>query len=376
MLEEHASRVLALVSDDFGELANAMYLLDGTGASVRLLLSPRLQEHNPELSPHTVARYHSAADVIEEMRQFRPQRLLLMSAYLFGVNGLLNLQDVEQILREARTLGVVSATTDPFLGMLSALSESTFASTQGAAAMMHFGALHEALRELPHLYLSPMPRSPSVHTFYNPRVIISKVQKAMAFASLWQGLLKLAAPHWLFVISSADYKLQCALHGRLQFDAMLLEKTQQCLLANRRPILLAPPQACESLRGCSHESVILMAFCNYNMFRTLLLTAEHAFYWNALSNSVLGRIVNGGSVFFMDVGHLARYIPPIVPLAMQSYYANAQLPMLDPSQTLDAGELAQLARVQPETFAVARAALQALPLPAELLASLSAAQMK
>ena len=69
----------------------------------------------------------------------------------------------------------------------------------------------------------------------------------------------------------------------------------------------------------------------------------------------------------MDAGHLARYIPSLFPLAMQYYYANAQLPMLDPRQVLDAGDLAQRARVQPANFAPQYAALQALPSPKAVL---------
>ncbi len=113
-----------------------------------------------------------------------------------------------------------------------------------------------------------------------------------------------------------------------------------------------------------------MPFCGYEQFRALLITAEHVFYWNVMSNSVLVRIVNGGSVFFMDAGHLARYIPSLVSLAMQSYYANAQLHMLDPQQVLDAGDLDQRARVQPEAVAPACLALQALPSPEAVLALL------
>jgi hypothetical protein len=113
-----------------------------------------------------------------------------------------------------------------------------------------------------------------------------------------------------------------------------------------------------------------MPLCGYEQFRALLITAEYVFYWNVMSNSVLLRIVNGGSVFFMDTGHLARYMPVLVPLAMKSYYANAQLPMLGPQKVLDAVDLADRARFQPETFSPARAALQDLPSPEALLALL------
>ena len=208
-----------------------------------------------------------------------------------------------------------------------------------------------------------------VTTYYGLRRS-AKEQKTAMLEGLHHGQCKLVSLQWLFVISKTDYQLQCALHGRLVFDDMLLAKIQQTLEAKRQPVLLAPPEACQSLRGRVSGNVVLMPFCGYEQFRALLITAEHVFYWNVMSNSVLVRIANGGSVFFMDAGHLARYMPSLAPLAMQSYYANAQLPMLDPQQVLDAGELDQRALVQPEIFAPARAALQALPSPEAVLALL------
>ena len=365
MHEAEGRRILAVVSSDFGELGTAMYMFEATGISAQLLLPARLHQQNTQLAPHTVSVYGSAAQLLEKIRDYRPQLLLLMS----GVNGLLSMEELQLILQQARAMEISVATTDPMLGV--PLSEETFHPLGWTKEMcQRAAAMQTCLQEVHHLYMSPVPGSHFVHSFFNPGVVISKAQQLALRADLQQGTLNLASPHWLFVISNTDYQLQCALHGRLAFDDMLLEKMQQSLGANRQPVLLAPTEACQSLRGRVSENAILLPFCGYEQFRTLLITAEHVFYWNVMSNSVLVRIVNGGTVFFMDAGHLARYIPSLVPLAMQSYYANAQLPMLDLQHVLEAGELAQRALVQPKTFAPARAALQSLPSPEALLALL------
>ena len=358
-------RIFIVVSSDFGDLGTAMYMFEGTGISAQLFLPARLYQQNSQLAPHKVSAYSGAAQLLEKIRDYQPQLLLLMT----GVNSLLGMVDLQLILQQARSMGIPVATTDPLLG--ETLSEENFHPLGWTKEMFqHAAAMQTCLRGVHHLYLSPMQCTQFVHSFFNSRVVISKEQKIAMFEGLHHGQCKLVSLQWLFVISKTDYQLQCALHGRLAFDDMLLAKIQQTLGAKRQPVLLAPPEACQSLQGRISGNVVLMPLCGYEQFRALLITAEHVFYWNVMSNSVLLRIVNGGSVFFMDPGHLARYMPALVPLAMKSYYANAQLPMLGPQQVLDAVDLADRARFQPETFSPARAALQDLPSPEALLALL------
>jgi len=365
MPEVAGLRILIVVSPDFGDLGTAMYMFEGTGISAELLLPARLHQQNSQLAPHKVSAYSGAAQLLEKIRDYQPQLLLLMT----GVNSLLSMVDLQLILQQARSMGISVATTDTLLG--ETLSEENFHPLGWTKEMFErAAAMQTGLRGVHHLYLSPMQCSQLVHSFFNSRVVISKEKKIAKLADLQQGPLNLASPHWLFVISKTDYQLQCALHGRLAFDGTLLEKIQQSLEAKRQPVLLAPPEACQSMRGRVPGNVVLMPFCGYEQFRALLITSEYVFYWNVMSNSVLVRIANGGSVFFMDAGHLARYMPSLVPLAMKSYYANAQLPMLDPQQVLNADDLADRARVQPETFSAARAAMQALPSTEALLALL------
>lgn len=369
MHEVAGLRILIVVSSDFGELGTAMYMFEGTGISVHLLLPPRLHQQNSQLAPHTVSAYGDAVQLLEKIRDYEPQLLLLMSGASLFFTGLLSMVDLQLVLQQARSMGIPIATTDPLLG--ETLSEENFHPLGWTKEMFQRAAtMQNCLRGVHHLYLSPMQCSQFAHSFFNSRVVISKEQKTAMFEGLHHGQCKLASLQWLFVISKTDYQLQCALHGRLAFDDMLLAKIQQTLGAKRQPVLLAPLEACQSLQGRISGNVVLMPLCGYEQFRALLITAEHVFYWNVMSNSVLVRIANGGSVFFMDVGHLARYIPSLVPLAMKSYYANAQLSMLDPKQVLDSGDLDQRARLQPETFSPTRAALQALPSPEALLALL------
>lgn len=361
-------RILVVVSPDFGELGTAMYMLEGTGINAQLLLPTWLYQHNSQLAPHQVFTYSGAAQVLEKVQDYQPQLLLLMS----GVNSLLSIVDLQLILQQARSMQISVATTDPFLGMPLS-DEAVHPLGRTNEGRKHAEAQQSCLRDVNHLYLSPLPNRHLSHSFFNPLAVISKAQQLALLAGLHQGPLNFDRPHWFFVISNIDYQLQCALHGRLAFDDMLFEKIQQSQGANRQPVLLVPTEACQALRDRVCGDAVLLPFCGYEQFRSLLITAEHVFYWNVMSNSVLVRIINGGSVFFMDVGHLARYIPSFVAQAMHSYYANAELPMLDPKQVLDKGDLDHRALLQPETFAPSREALQRLTSPQTLLTSLCGA---
>ncbi len=357
MAEASPPSILAVLSSDFGELANALYLLDGTWARAHLLLPPRLYEQNRDVAPHDVSTYRQAADVLAGLRQRTPKLLLLMSGYLFGVNALMTVNELAEIVRESRTMGIPLATTDPFLGVLSGVSEETFVHPQRAAMARHFAEVEKLLHGVTHLYLSPMPASPSSATFYNSRLLLSPEKKSIRL-------------HWLFVLSLEDYIAQCSVLGRSVFDEMLLRMMSDTIVEGRRPVVLAPRVANESLAGRIPEGGTLLNFCNRETFRSWQLTAEHVFYWNIFSNSVLARVANGGPVFFLDSGHLARSIPSMVSIAMRSYYANATLPMLDPRARLSVTELAQRSQIQRETFAPALAGFRLLPSPDEMISSL------
>ena len=371
MSEVSVIRVLAVVSEDFGEFGMAMYLLDGTNACARLLLPPRLYQQNPALNPHSVASYGCASDITRELLHYRPQILLLMSAYLFGVGGLLKLHDLVEILRQAKGQGAAVATSDPFLGLMLSPTQHKFSDQHGAELQRHFVDLQGILGGLPHVYMAPIPPGPGKKAFFNPRAVISGEEKSKLMDSLKQKPLSLAErPHWLFVISREDYQHLCTLRGRTKVEGMLLNIMQKCVLADRTAVLIAPAEVCQSLAGRTPQSVTLLPFCGYAVYRALLLTAEHVFFWNLLSNSYCLRMANFGSTFFFDVGHLARYFPAVFPLFLHWFCGNIQPPLLDLDDALSTIVLAQHAKNQLDTFAPLRSAYTSLASPDAMLASL------
>jgi hypothetical protein len=360
-------RILAITSSDFGEMAGALYLLDGVPAHVQFLLPPRLHEKNASTFPSAAAQYSSLEDILRALVTCQPNLLLLHSAYLLGINRLLDTSSLAHLLAQARQLNITVATTDPFLGQLATLSDSTFTHPQKAALAKHFAEVFTLLKTIPHVYNAPLP--PSLATpaaaFYNPRVVISPMDRQALQSTLTAANL---GTHWLFILSLEDYIAQCSIRTQPVFNAILSRLLTDTLQANRHPILLAPEPARASLSAPPGATVL--GFCNHSLFQALSLTGEHVFYWNIFSHSILSRVSNGGSVFFFDLGHMARSMPTLVPIAMRSYYADATLPMLDASVPLNPDTLRQAATAQRATFAPALANFQKLPSAAAMIATL------
>lgn len=344
--------VLALVGADFGELSNTLQLLEGTRVRARILLAPSLHAQNSNLAnlaDLAVDPLRSLEQVLAVIRTERPRVLLLMSGYFMAAHRLLARHDLETILQAARAMGACVVTSDPLLGHTAQVADAA--------------AVHDLLANDVHVHLAPAPAGPLHQACHNPRLVLTPPQRAALWARLGEIGIEAGMPFWLFVLSGMDYRVQCRLLGRTRLDARLQALGRQTRAAGCQPVFIVPPLACESLSGEAGGSALALASCDHLRFRALLLHAQHLFYWNLLSNSVLARVANGGSVFFFDDGHLARFVPTLLPVALEGYYRNARLPRLDPAQALDARALAKGAADQPATFAPALQALRALPTP-------------
>jgi hypothetical protein len=356
-------RVLALLSKDFGELANTLNLLAGVPVKARLLLTPGLLALNPVLAPHEVGRLGSCEAVIAELERFRPRLLLLMSGYLFGANHLFSNADLAAIVEAARRMGVRVATTDPFLGWWRGRGPQAQPLGTGNPAL---AAVADLLAAAEHLYPAPVATGPRAHAWYNPEAGLS----GGARHSPHEESKGITAPFWLAVLSSWDFRLQCQLQGRAVFESRLLGLGAAAAAHGRRLLAVVPEMAAESLRALDTSGSDWQTACAYDRFKACVLGAEHAFYWNRLSNSVLTRLANERSAFFFAEGHLAHVLPEVGARACEAYFAGAPTPLLVSDTVVRLDVLSELARRQHTDLAPARQALQALPSATDLFARL------
>lgn len=368
------ARLLFLVSNDYGELSNALYVLRGTGLNATLLLPERLFEANGNGLGLRARRYGALADVLDALDRERPDIVFLFSAYLYAINGIFELPQVEALLGELRRRHLRVVTTDPFLGLLLAQDASIFSERhpQQRALTDHFTRLASQLRDVAHFYLVPSDgltgeRKLSV---FNSHVMSTPASMPERRARL-AGRLAVdpQRPRWLFLLASEDYAAQIMRLGQERFEALLLERILDAARAGRQPVLIAPQACIDSLAGTGGAvpGLILLSFCAHELFTDLLLEAEYVFYWNMLSNSLLIRLVNRLPVLFFDRGHLAYAMPALLELGQRTYFPGAELRLLDQRETLVAAALLELTTAQTSSLDHARENVLRLSGPRELV---------
>lgn len=368
------AKLLFLLSNDFGELATAMYLLMGSEFRPVLLMPDRLFAANGDGLPFTVQRYASLREVTDAIDNEQPDIVFLLSGYLYGVNNIFDIEATEALVRHLRSRQHRVVTSDPFLGIMSEIGAQTFSDRHPRKQWLieHFSGLSRLFADVTHLYLinaEAFARTPSV-SFFNEHIILP----ASVFAECERKLssrisLAPGVRRWVCVLSLEDYGAQVARHGRARFDGMLINILRQTARAGRQPILVAPEACLASVRaqGPSIDDLVLLPFCGYVLFEALLFEAEYVFYWNIFSNSILARAINHLPVFFFDPGHMAHAIPPLYELGMSRYYPGATLTYLDERREHSIAELAALAAELEHNLREARENFARSPSPEEMV---------
>jgi hypothetical protein len=372
-MSEAERKVLFVVSDDHGELSNAVWMLLGRRFEAELLLTPRLLALNPDVLPARARPYTSVQEVIDVAQRLRPDAVFLLSGYLYAANGIFALDGMHELTRALRSLNTRIVTSDPFLGLLSTVTSAIAATDSNQQQLLQkLSAAGSALKNEWHVYPVMPESSPPARrvAFFNPRMLVPESDRA----ALRNGLaihmpLDLQRPRWLYVLASEDYELQSALHGRSAFHALLVQRLEDAHRQGRQPVLIAPQACADAVRRASSgiPGALLLSFCSHGMFLGLLLEAEYAFYWNVFANSVPSRLVNQLPVFFFDSGHMARAIPALLELGLRTYYPGAQLPLLDIKTTIDPEALVPYAQREIASLTTAVRHLRAAATPDQML---------
>jgi hypothetical protein len=371
-------RVLIVVSDDFGELSNAVWLLLGSRFRAELLVPERMRAINEDVLPIPAQTYESVEDVLDAAERLRPEVVFLLSGYLYAVNGIFDTDGVRRLVVALRALGCCVATSDPFLGLMAPGASVQPRDVTQQRLVEAVRAAGDALGALWHVY-PVMPRGERPQrriAYFNPRMQVSAADRAAMRNGLTLHLpLDAQRPHWLFVLAAQDHLAQGSTLGADAFHAMLAQRLHDAQRSGRQAVLVAPQACTDALRAYEREiaDALLLPFCSHGTFLGLLLTAEHAFYWNVLANSVPSRLVNGLPVFFFDTGHMVHALPELLEPALTSYYPNARLPLLDLDKSMTADGLLPHARDELASMADAVRLLRAGPDPERMVETLLAA---
>lgn len=358
---EQPRRLLIVVSQDYGELSNALQLTRGTRLRATLLLPDKLLAANRAGLPLPAARYATAREVVDAVDRERPDLVCLFSAYLFVANNLFDLAAFDALLGELRERRVALVTTDPFLGLMQQPGPLPFSERHPARDWLrtHFAAVARLLAGVPHVYHAPPDPAPAVPwaAFFNPAMLLTDSARA-AHAATRERIAGVdrARAHWLFVLAQEDYGAQAARLGRAAFEALLLDRLRDTQAARRQPVLVAPRGCVGALAATGRvpDGAALLPFCGQAEFEALLMSAEHVFYWNLFSNSAPARFVNRLPALFFDIGHMAHALPTLLELGLRSYYPGAVLHPLDQRQPLAPEHLTARAAEQAASLEAAR----------------------
>ncbi len=212
-------------------------------------------------------------------------------------------------------------------------------------------------------------------SFYNPGVVLDETERASRHQKVRETLGVIPElKRWLFVISAEDYGAGVAQWGKAGFDDFLARRLKETADAGRQPILIGPQLCIQAVRrGTSNPaSALLLDFCNYVTFRSLLCEAEYCFYWNIFSDSIIARAMNRQPVFFFDPGHLVRAMPSFLKLGIEHFYAGHAPPCLDQQTPLSPNQLATLAADEERELDRARIRFEKSPKPDQLIEQLLA----
>lgn len=350
-----APRLLFVLDHDFGELATVKFFVLGQELAGRatLLLPERLYVHNVDAVPGRTHQYGSVEDILQAVDREQPQIVFLCSGYLLCEHLEFTPDDLGRLIDQLRERGCRVVTADPFLGMLSKQDPRTLIRIDIPTQHPEFTVeqLTEAkrpaeerlwagytqseqiLRDTYHLYPSycDVAEDDVAETdarniaFFNDRL----VRPASATP------VEAAKPHWLFILGTPDCEIQALFEGAAFVD-IVASKLVETLGAGRHPILIGPRAFVDQLvlRMPTAEGIDILSQCPFTQFYALLLSAEHAFYWNVVSHSLLIRLYNRLPIVQFDRGHLVRTAPAIYDRIVGWYYQGWEPTLRDHREPL------------------------------------------
>ena len=393
MPESHQP-ILLVVCNDYGELALAMYLLNGQAfvEQATLMLPPKLYANNPEILPGRTLAYDSTADIQKEVERRKSGILGLFSGYLLPVHRLCGTDELGELLQVVKDNGWNAFTSDPFVGLLDegdareivtlqaprwSLIWSIFAAFEKKRLSRLLEEMQGTLSGTPHVYPFSEPksatdRSPEKRLYYHNPIFAR--QSELALPGLGnQDSEAPAIQRWLFVLGDQDYIVQDTIHGNRKFRKILIDKLHETVEAGCVPTLIARQKVINWIHQYTPlaDRMELLAQCDYSQFLSLLTESEYVFYWNATSFSCILRTLMGKPWFTFDDGHLLRGMnTDYASRVAEWFYRGSEPPRLSIGDKLTAVNLMQATLQYHQSAERIRQALQASNDPESLLASI------
>jgi hypothetical protein len=387
-LEQRGPKLMFVLTAAFGELFNAMYMVMGCQFRTAFAMREPWYSLNRDGLPGASYRFDGLADIFTAIDRESPDLVCLFSGYSYANDKVINLEELDRLVKYLKDRGVKAVTSDPFLGLISRLPPIDLTNPIGqivgfpirligesilGSMFSYFLRARVILKDLPHVYIvDPDEHGIKALPFYNPN-IRHWTEPALREAPIANVP---AQPYWFFVLGASDYNPQIKRDGVDCFHALLKRNLLDAMSEGRRAALMAPaPCIAELEKDISLKECSFVRNCDYDRFMAILLGAEYAFYWNIFSASIVARLLNRLPTFFFATGHLADENRLMFEKGMSRYYRNAHPTHLDPANRLAAASLSGPARAQQEQlFEPFFENVRQLPTPDTLVRKLLAAR--
>ena len=341
-----ATRLLVIVSGDYGELGGAMYFLDGLGLATpaTVLLPATLRQAQAPIAGIELRSYDSLADITRVVDEVRPELVMMFCGYLLTIGHRLTLLKAWRLRRMLGSRGIRVVTSDPFLGMLDGPKALRFADIlQGGATGKAGLAVRALARGLSlRLYLMGRLFRNDTHIYPAPVDDLAAGRRLPYFNASRAPQHPSAGGRgdsWLFVLSQIDYQMQCQRWGRERFHELLAARLTEASEAAHSVCLIGPAGLIDALRPRLPERVETDSAASYRDFMDRLSNARHAFFWNHYSFSIIHRVIARQTVFFFDEGHMVSILPSLRETGIRTFYGGWTPPSLDMAEPLDARSL-------------------------------------
>lgn len=340
------SRLLFILTDDFGEQGTMKYFTTSQvfEKQVVILCSEKRLDAVKAANHQQVRTYRDVDSILSAVDELRPHAIFFCSAYLLNRNAILDLTEVETLVRELQQRESVLVTTDPLLGFIETMKVwqvNPLALSSRSQSLLRklcllprqwflfreFKYLSELLRPFVHLY--PVPESAVKPATGRTRVFFHNT-------ALSEPITVSESDHergraWIFVISEIDLGIQRSLHGATIFACLLSERIEELCSSGRDVVVMGPPSLKRqlSIAGKIGNRFRYLSEPPFELFNSTLLSAELAIYWNLFSNSAFDRLMKGQAVAFADKGHMARVFKGSEKVARRACFGGAETPTLD-----------------------------------------------
>jgi Flp pilus assembly protein TadD len=392
-------KLLFVLDNDYGELTTLMYMLMGQplARDATLLLPDRLFAHNADAISGRTHRFATLHDVLAAVEREAPDIVFVCSGYLMAQHGIMAEEDLARLIDALRERRCRVVTSDPFLGILSKYDPhlairldipptSPFFDDEDVARgqRLHeetkwaeFSKAERILKSTFHFYPAycgePDPLTDPTDarnvSFFNECLLSPISHRARAASQHGESDSR---PHWLFVLSRADWDIQVLNRSSLEFVDLVARKLVETAATGRRAILVGPELLIDLLvqRMPTAENIDILAFCGFRQFTSLLMSAEVAFYWNLVSHSILIRLFNGLPIVLFDRGHLARNVAVIEDRIIHWYYQGLAPACRDDQQRLTQETVARWIEDQRQVNSQRVERFRRAPSPDEMVSSI------